>query len=111
MSEAGAVSLSEPRRLGVAQQHARDNDHRRLVTIIEWFITTTVDRRNEILVRRFCNEGFVQQHILHATAHTGASMAMRVCTVIKVGTDGLIIRIDEYFDPAEMAPLLLSGSS
>ena len=31
---------------------------------------------------------------------------MRVCIVIKVGTDGLITRIDEYFDPAEMAPLL-----
>ena len=31
---------------------------------------------------------------------------MRVCIVIKVGTDGLISRIDEYFDPAEIAPLL-----
>jgi hypothetical protein len=31
---------------------------------------------------------------------------MRVCIVIKVGADGLITRIDEYFDPADMAPLL-----
>lgn len=31
---------------------------------------------------------------------------MRVCIVIKVGPDGLITRVDEYFDPAEIAPLL-----
>ena len=31
---------------------------------------------------------------------------MRVCIVIKVGSDGLITRIDEDFDPAEIAPLL-----
>jgi hypothetical protein len=48
----------------------------------------------------------VQQHILHADAVTGASIALRVCIVIKVGHDGLITRIDEYFDPADMAPLM-----
>ena len=31
---------------------------------------------------------------------------MRVCIVIKVGADGLITRIDEYFDPAGIAGLL-----
>jgi hypothetical protein len=31
---------------------------------------------------------------------------MRVCIVIKVGANGLISRIDEYFDPAAIAPLL-----
>jgi hypothetical protein len=31
---------------------------------------------------------------------------MRVCIVIKVNNDGLITRIDEYFDPADMAPIL-----
>jgi hypothetical protein len=30
---------------------------------------------------------------------------MRVCIVIKVDPDGLINRIDEYFDPAEIGPL------
>ncbi len=48
----------------------------------------------------------MQQHILHANGRNGESIAMRVCIVIKVGADGLITRIDEYFDPAEMAPLL-----
>ena len=31
---------------------------------------------------------------------------MRVCLVIKLGANGLINRIDEYFDPAELAPVL-----
>jgi hypothetical protein len=33
---------------------------------------------------------------------------LRVCIVIKVGVDGLITRIDEHRDPADMAPLLTS---
>ena len=36
---------------------------------------------------------------------------MRVCIVIKLGANGLINRIDEYFDPAETAPLLESADS
>ena len=64
------------------------------------------DRRYEILDRQFFDGGFVQQHVLHATGRNGESIAMRVCIVIKVGADGLITRIDEYFDPVEMAPLL-----
>jgi hypothetical protein len=31
---------------------------------------------------------------------------MRVCIVIQVDPTGLITRIDEYFDPTDMAPLL-----
>ena len=41
----------------------------------------------------------------------GGSIAMRVCIVIKLGANGLINRIDEYFDPAETAPLLESADS
>ncbi|WP_024444719.1 nuclear transport factor 2 family protein [Mycolicibacterium iranicum] len=84
----------------------RDNDHSRSVKIINWFITTTSERRYEILDRRHFEGGFVQQHILHATARTGAAIAMRVCIVIKVDEGGQITRIDEYFDPAEIRPLL-----
>ena len=50
--------------------------------------------------------GFVQQHVLHADGTSGASIALRVCIVIKVDAGGSITRIDEYFDPADMAPLL-----
>jgi len=84
----------------------RDNDKARALRVIDWFITTTTERHYEILDRRLFDHGFVQQHILHATGHAGQSISLRVCIVITVGADGLINRIDEYFDPAGIAPLL-----
>jgi ketosteroid isomerase-like protein len=87
----------------------RDNDKARALRVIDWFISVTTERSYEILDRQIFDaesRGFVQQHVLHATGHAGQSIALRVCIVIKVGTDGLINRIDEYFDPAELAPLL-----
>lgn len=84
----------------------RDNDHARSVRILDWFITSTVDRRYQVLDRQLFPGGFVQQHLLHATAPTGEALAIRVCIVIKIGADGRITRVDEYFDPAEIAPLL-----
>lgn len=84
----------------------RDSDRPRALRVIYWFINRTVSRRYEILDRQVFDGGFVQQHILHAGGHNGGSIAMRVCIVIKVGINGLINRIDEYFDPADMVPLL-----
>jgi ketosteroid isomerase-like protein len=88
----------------------RDNDKARALRVIDWFITTTTERRYEILDRQLFDDGstsgFVQQHILHATGHAGQSISLRVCILIKVGTNGLINRIDEYFDPAGIAPLM-----
>ena len=88
----------------------RDNDKARALRVIDWFITTTIERHYQILDRQLFDNGsirgFVQQHILHATGHADQSISLRVCIVIKIGTDGLIGRIDEYFDPAGIAPLL-----
>ncbi|WP_101948830.1 nuclear transport factor 2 family protein [Mycobacterium sp. 3519A] len=84
----------------------RERDKARALRVIDWFVGATTERRYEILERKFFEGGFVQQHILHARGHTGGLISMRVCIVIKVGDDGLISRIDEYFDPAEIAPLL-----
>jgi ketosteroid isomerase-like protein len=86
---------------------ARDNDRVRALKVIRWFIDNTTKRGYEVLDRRFFDGGFVQQHVLRADAISGASITLRVCIVIKV-EDGLITRIDEYFDPADMAPLLRS---
>lgn len=85
---------------------AEDNDRVRALRVIRWFINNTTARRYEILDRQLFEAGFVQQHILHATGTNGATIAMRVCIVIKLGGNGLISRIDEYFDPHDMAPLL-----
>jgi ketosteroid isomerase-like protein len=84
----------------------RERDRERALRVISWLINTTTDRRYEILDRQLFDGGFVQQHTLHANGRYGGSIAMRVCIVIKLGANGLISRIDEYFDPAEIAPLL-----
>jgi ketosteroid isomerase-like protein len=91
----------------------RDNDKARALRVIDWFIDVTTERHYEILDRQLfaggssgSTGGFVQQHILHATGHAGQSISLRVCIVIKVGANGLIDRIDEYFDPAGIAPLM-----
>lgn len=84
----------------------RDDDKARAMRVIDWFVGTTTERHYEILDRQLFGDGFVQQHILHATGHAGQSISLRVCIVIRVGTHGLIDRIDEYFDPAGIAPLM-----
>jgi ketosteroid isomerase-like protein len=83
-----------------------DQTKKRALRVIFWFMGATTERRYEILDRQFFDGGFVQQHILHATGRNGGLISMRVCIVIRVGANGLISRIDEYFDPAAIAPLL-----
>lgn len=84
----------------------RTDDKARAMRVIDWFVAATTQRRYEILSRQLYAGGFVQQHVLHATGHAGQTISMRVCIVIGVGVDGLIDRIDEYFDPADIAPLI-----
>jgi hypothetical protein len=88
----------------------RDDDKVRALKVLHWFIDVTTQRRYEILDRQLFPGGFVQQHILHATGHDGGLIALRVCIVIKLGVrasnQALISRIDEYFDPADIAPLM-----
>ncbi len=82
-----------------------DNNYDRAYAIICWFLNRTTQGRYEILDRRAFEGGFVQQHILHATGTNGATIAMRVCIVVALAANGLISRIDEYFDPREIGPL------
>ena len=88
----------------------RDDDKVRALKVLHWFIDVTTQRRYEILDRQLFPGGFVQQHILHAAGRNGGSIALRVCIVIKLGVSPssleLISRIDEYFDPADIAPLM-----
>jgi len=84
----------------------RDDDKVRALKVLRWFIRVTAERGYEVLDRRLFPGGFVQQHILHATGTNGGLIALRVCIVITVNADNLINRIDEYFDPADLAPIL-----
>jgi len=97
-------------RPGARRHPLGTHDKTRALKVIDWFISVTRERHYEILDRQIfengSDAGFVQQHVLQATGHAGQSISLRVCIVIKVGADGLIHRIDEYFDPAGIAPLL-----
>lgn len=96
---------------------SQDNDRVRALKVIRWFLDNTTRRSYEILDRRCFDGGFVQQHVLRASRSDrgersdgmdNPSIEMRVCIVIKVDGEGRITRVDEYFDPADMAPLLRS---
>lgn len=84
----------------------RPSEKARAIRVIEWFVSATVDRHYDVLDRRFFDGGFVQQHVLHGTARDGTPYSLRVGIIIGVGPDGLIIRVEEYLDPADLAPLL-----
>lgn len=88
------------------QGGGRERDKPRALGVIEWFVDATAERHYEVLDREVFDNGFVQQHMLHATTPAGEKVALRVCLVVKLNADGLIRRIDEYLDPAELAPLL-----
>ncbi|MDT7757980.1 MAG: hypothetical protein QOH27_3878 [Mycobacterium sp.] len=84
----------------------KDNQRGRALKVIRWFMDVTSTRSYEILDRQFFDGGFVQQHLLRARRSDNVSIELRVCIVIKVDAMGLITRIDEYFDPSDMKPLL-----
>ncbi|MDT5248468.1 MAG: hypothetical protein QOJ28_1102, partial [Mycobacterium sp.] len=84
----------------------KDNQRGRALKVIRWFMDVTSTRSYEILDRQFFDGGFVQQHLLRARRSDDVSIELRVCIVIKVDAKGLITRIDEYFDPSDMKPLL-----
>jgi ketosteroid isomerase-like protein len=84
----------------------RDDDKEHAMKVLRWFIRITDERSYEVLDRQLFAGGFVQQHILRATGRNGGSIALRVCIVIKVGANQLINRIDEYFDPADLGPIM-----
>lgn len=87
---------------------SQDNDRAQALKVIRWFMRVTTARSYEILDRQYFDGGFVQQHVLRASRSDDTSIEMRVCIVIKVDAEGSITRVDEYFDPADMAPLLRS---
>lgn len=72
--------------------------------VLGWVVRNLADLRYEVVRREALPEGFVQQHVLHATAPSGRSVAIPACLVVTV-RDGLISRLDEYLDSAQIAAL------
>ena len=110
-SDVAAVDRLWSEDIAVWRPGARRDDNKvRALRVIDWFVNATTERHYEILDRRLFDDGsisgLVQQHVLHAIGHAGQSISLRVCIVIKMDTNGLIDRIDEYFDPVGIAPLM-----
>jgi ketosteroid isomerase-like protein len=74
------------------------------LAVLGWIIKRTKERRYTDRRRTCDGEGFVQQHVLRATASSGAELCMPAMMRVTV-RDGHIARIEEYLDPAQATAL------
>ena len=72
---------------------------------LTWISRNLKDLRYEEIERQATDKGFLEQHVLRATAPNGTPLEVRACLVGTV-VDGRVTRIDEYLDSAAIAPLL-----
>ncbi len=78
--------------------------------VLRWLVANVSNRRYEQVKLQRTDAGFVQQHVLTGTGANGAKLELPACLLGTV-KDGKIVRIDEYFDAAHLAPLGGLGSS
>lgn len=58
-------------------------------------------------VRRVVSaDSVAEQHDVRLTRPDGVEVLLDVCIVMRFGVDGLLTRVDEYFDPTVVAPLM-----
>ena len=123
MSEASAVEIAERLTAGItagdvdavgALYHeelvgwrnidGRELDRRQMLKIVG-FLRGVKDLRYEQVRVSPTPGGYVQQHVLRATAPDGSAVACPACLVVELD-GGRIRRLDEYTDRAALAPLL-----
>ena len=63
--------------------------------------------RREYVIRRLepIEGGYLQQHSLEITTLAGQDLVAEAVALVQVGGDGLIHRLDEWINPAPLAPL------
>ena len=83
----------------------RELDRRQMLEIVRFLGAKVRDLRYEDIRVEPTAKGWVQQHVLRATAPDGTAVEMPACLVVEVA-DGKIRRLDEYMDSAALAPLL-----
>jgi ketosteroid isomerase-like protein len=76
-----------------------------MLRVIEWLVKHVRDRHYQAIRVETTERGYVQQHVLHATAPDGSKLEAPACLVVEV-RGGKIRRLDEYIDSAAIAPLL-----
>ena len=75
-----------------------------VVRTLSWLHRHVAGLRYDISRRAPLPDGYLQQHVLRGTTESGAELALAACLVVTTA-DGLITRIDEYFDSAATAVL------
>ena len=63
--------------------------------------------RRAYVIRRLepIEGGYLQQHTLELTTLAGQDLVAEAVALVQVGDDGLIHRLDEWINPAPLAPL------
>jgi ketosteroid isomerase-like protein len=83
----------------------RELNRRQMLKIVRVLGGDVKDLRYDDIRVTTTSRGYVQQHVLRATARDGRAVECAACLVVQVA-DGKIRRIDEYMDGAALAPLL-----
>jgi ketosteroid isomerase-like protein len=74
------------------------------IKVMHWMARRLLDRKYDIVSRRFFPDGWVQQHVLTGQTADGTPFRMPACIIIQV-RDGRVCRLEEYLDTAQTAPL------
>ncbi len=75
---------------------------------VEWLGRKIPDQTCRIVRRALLKDGYLQQEVLEATLPDGAPFRLNACMIVQL-RDGLVARVDEYLDSAELQPLLAFG--
>lgn len=78
--------------------------------VLAWFQAKLKGLHYRIVRREALADGFLQQHVLEAELPDGQPFRLHACVVVKL-ENGLIARLDEYLDSAEVAVLQTFGSA
>jgi len=66
--------------------------------VLHWLVRNTMLREYRAVRRFAIDGGFVQQHDLHLVFADGRTADLPACVVVKVSSNRVITRIDEYLD-------------
>lgn len=73
--------------------------------VLAWVVRNISERQYGDVQRAVLDDGFVQQHVLSGVGPNGARFAMPAMMRVWI-RDGLITRLDEYLDSAQVAAMM-----
>jgi ketosteroid isomerase-like protein len=83
----------------------RELSKKQVLKVIGFLTTAVKGLRYENIRVVPTPDGFVQQHTLCCVAPNGTEVATHAC-LVAILRNGAIARLDEYFDAAQLAPLM-----